>query len=191
MPGGYSGMKPCGTPGRAPGVRLLLLATLSALLIAPCAVSGATPPPFPVLVVAVSNDTLSGDEELAVSAAWSRDVSFYRPPESVDVRVYDTASSSLVAGYTLPEDERVVSDSSTRHYRGVIASSELPLGRLLLIVTDPVSGAEARVPIDVAEPCPDYPGVQVQRYAETVFFAVAAVMLVVLGVGLGLMLRRS
>ncbi|HOI14034.1 MAG TPA: hypothetical protein PLG75_09255 [Methanoculleus sp.] len=184
-------MKPYGMPGRPPGFHLFVLAALAALFIMPCAVSGATPPLLPDLSVSVSNDTLSGGEDLAVSAVWTRDASFYGPPKSVDARIYSTASGSLVAGYTIPEDERAASGDSTRHFHGVIAPSELPAGRLLLVVIDPVSGAEARVPINVTEPGPDYPGVQVQRYAGTVFLAVAAVLLVVLGAGLGLMLRRS
>ena len=177
-------------PGRAPGVRLLLLAALSALLIMPCAVSGSTPPLLPDLTVSVSNDTLSPDVDLVISAVWSRDASFYRPPESVGIRIYSIDSGSLVAGSTLPVDGRPAHDGSTRHYRGAIAASELPAGRLLLVVTDPVSGAEARVPVDVVEPGPEYPGVQMQRYAGTVFLAVAAVLLVVLGAAFALMLRR-
>lgn len=190
IPGGYPGMKSYGMPGCSPGFRLFVLAALAALFIVPCAVSSATPPLLPDLFVSVSNETLSGNEDLAVSAVWTRDASFYRPPQSVDARIYSAASGSLVAGYTIPEDERAAPGDSTRHFRGMIASSELPAGRLLLVVIDPVSGADARIPIDVTEPGPDYPGVQMQRYAGTVF-AAAAVLLVVLGAGLGLLLRRS
>ena len=190
MPCGYSSMKPYGMPVRSPGVRLLLLAAFFALSIIPCAVSCATPPLLPDLFVSVSNTTLSGDEDLVLSAAWSRGASFYRPPESVDARISSVASGLPVARYTIPADERAASDGGTRHFRGTIASSELPAGRLLIVVTDPVSGADARVLIDVAEPGPDYPGVHAQRYADTVFLAVAAVLLLVLGAGLGLLLRR-
>ncbi len=102
----------------------------------PCSVSGATPPLLPDLAVLVSNDTLSQNEDLDVAATWSRDASFYRPPESVDARIYSVASGSLVAGYTIPEDARAAPDGSTRHFHGVIASSELPAGRLLLVVID-------------------------------------------------------
>jgi|GEM_PF-902698 hypothetical protein len=191
MPDEYPGMKPYGMPGCSPGIRLFVLAALAALFIMPCAVSGATPPLLPDLFVSISNETLSGNEDLAVSAVWTRDASFYRPPESVDARIYSAASGSLVAGYTIPEDEHAASGDSTRHFRGVIASSELPAGRLLLVVTDPVSGADARIPIDVTEPGPDYPGVHLQRHAGTVFLAAAAVLLVVLGAGLCLLVRRS
>ncbi|WP_292365866.1 MULTISPECIES: hypothetical protein [unclassified Methanoculleus] len=183
-------MKPYGMPGCPPGIRLFVLAAFAALFIVPCAVSSATPPLLPDLFVSVSNETPSGNEDLAVSAVWTRDASFYRPPESVDARIYSVVSGSLVAGYTIPVDGRKGPDGSTRHFRGVIASSELPAGRLLLVVIDPVSGADARVPIDVTEPGQDYPGVHLQRHAGTVF-AAAAVLLVVLGAGLGLLVRRS
>ncbi|MCK9308439.1 MAG: hypothetical protein M0P17_13035, partial [Methanoculleus sp.] len=73
---------------------------------------------------------------------------------------------------------------------GVIASSELPAGRLLLVVVDPVSGADARVLINVTEPGPDFPGIQMQGYLDAVFFLVARVLLVVLGAGLVLLLRH-
>jgi hypothetical protein len=183
-------MKPHGIPGRLPGVRLFLLMAFSALLIMPCSVSGATPPLPPLLTVSVSNDTLSPGENLSVSATWSRDESFYRPPQSVDVQIYSVPGGSFVAGYTVPEDERAVFDGDTRHFRGVIASSELPAGRLLLVVVDPVSGADARVPINVTEPGPDFPKIQVQGYLDAVFFLVVGVLLVVLGAGLVLLLRR-
>ncbi|MCK9308144.1 MAG: hypothetical protein M0P17_11535 [Methanoculleus sp.] len=183
-------MKPYGMAGRPPGVRLFVLMAFFALLIMPCSVSGATPPLPPLLTVSVSNDTLSPGENLSVSATWSRDESFYRPPQSVDVRIYSVPGGSLVAGYTVPEDERAVSDGDTRHFQGVIAPSELPAGRLLLVVVDPVSGADARVPITVTEPGPDFPGIQVQESLDAVFFLVAGVLLVVLGAGLVLLLRR-
>ncbi|WP_221058357.1 hypothetical protein [Methanoculleus chikugoensis] len=183
-------MKPYGMPARSLRPRLFLLVAFSALLIMPCSVSGATPPPLPSLTLSLSNDTLFGDEDLVISAAWSRDASFYRPPGSVDVLIYSASSGSPVAGYTILEDDRVAADDTTRYFRGTVPSSELPEGKLLLVATDPVSGAEARAPIDVIEPGPDYPGVQAKRYAETAFFAVAAVLLAVLVAGLGLLLRR-
>lgn len=65
------------------------------------------------------------------------------------MQIYSVPGGSLVAGYTVPEDERAVSDGDTRHFQGVIASSELPAGRLLLVAVDPVSGADARVLINV------------------------------------------
>ncbi|MCK8517421.1 hypothetical protein [Methanoculleus sp. 7T] len=180
-------MKPHGMPGRPPGLLLMILA---ALLIVPCTVLGATPPLLPYLTVSVSNDTLSQEEDLGVSAVWSRDASSYRPPESVDVRLYAVPSGSFVARYTIPTDGRAASGETTRHFRGVIASSELPAGRLLLVVTDPVSGADDRVVINVTEPGPDYPDVQTQRYVDTVFSWAAAVLLVVLGAGLALLVKR-
>ena len=184
-------MKPYGMPARSLRPRLFLLVAFFALLIMPCSVSGATPPPLPSLTLSLSNDTLSGDEDLVISAAWSRDASFYRPPGSVDVLIYSISSGSPVAGYTILEDDRVAADDTTRYFRGTVPSSELPEGKLLLVATDPVSGAEARALIDVIEPGPDYPGVQAKRYAETAFFAVAAILLAVLVAGLGLLLRRS
>lgn len=183
-------MNPYGLPARSPGVRLFLLAVLSALFIIPFSVSGATPPLLPDLAVSVSNDTPAPGEDLEVSVVWSRDASFYRSPKSVDVRIYSVSSGSLVAGYTLPEDEPAAPGGDTRHFRGTLASSELPAGRLLLVVTDPVSGAEARAPIDVTEPGPDFPGTRPAGYLDTVFFLTAAVLLAVLGAGLGLLLRR-
>ena len=183
-------MNPYGMPGCSPGFRLFLLAALSALLVIPFSVSGATPPLLPDLAVSVSNGTPAPGEDLEVSVAWSRDASFYLPPRSVDVRIYSVSSGLLVAGYKLPEDESAAPDGNTRHFRGTLASSELPAGRLLLVATDPVSGAEARAPIDVTEPGPDYPASRLAGYLDTVFFLTAAVLLAVLGAGLGLLLRR-
>ncbi|WP_243670674.1 hypothetical protein [Methanoculleus chikugoensis] len=142
-------MKPYGMPARSlRPPRLFLLVAFSALLIMPCSVSGATPPPpLPSLTLSLSNDTLFGDEDLVISAAWSRDASFYRPPGSVDVLIYSASSGSPVAGYTILEDDRVAADDTTRYFRGTVPSSELPEGgKLLLVATDPVSGAEARAP---------------------------------------------
>ena len=183
-------MKPYGMPARSPRTGLFLLVAFSALLIMPCSVSGATPPPLPSLALSISNATLSGDEDLVVSAAWSRDASFYRPPRSIDVLIYSVSSGSLVAGYTIPGDDPAAADDTARHFRGTVPSSELPEGRLLLVVTDPVSGAEARALIDVTEPGPDYPAAQAKRYAETAFFAVAGVLLAVLVAALALLLRH-
>lgn len=177
-------------PGRPPGLRLFFLVAVAALFAVPCPVLGATPPLFPHITVSVSTDTLSPGEDLSVSAVWSRDASSYRPPESVDLRIYSAPGGTPVAGYTLPGDERATSGGDTRHFHGTIASSELPAGRLLLVVTDPVSGADARVPVNVTEPGPDFPGARMQRHADAVFSWVAAVLLVVLGAGLCLMLRR-
>ena len=175
-------MKPYGMPAH------LLLAAFFTLFIIPCSVSGATPPLLPSLMLSTSNDTLSGNEDLVIFVAWSRDASSYRPPGSVDVLIY--SAGSPVAAYTIPEDDRVKTDGNTRHFRGTIASSELPEGRLLLVATDPVSGAEARALIDVTEPGPDYPAAQAKRYAETAFFAVAGVLLAVLVAALALLLRH-
>lgn len=175
-------MKPYGMPAH------LLLAAFFTLFIIPCSVSGATPPLLPSLMLSTSNDTLSGNEDLVIFVAWSRDASFYRPPGSVDVLIY--SAGSPVAAYTIPEDDRVKTDGNTRHFRGTIASSELPEGRLLLVATDPVSGAEARASINVTEPGRDFSGARPTGYTDTVFLLVAAVLLAVLGAGLGLLLRR-
>lgn len=190
VPGGCFCMKPYAVPGRLPGAFLVLLVALSALFTVPCPVSGATPPLFPYLTVSVANDSLSPDEDLEIFAAWNRDASVYRPPQSIDVRLYSLSSGSLVARYTIPEDDHTASDGSTRHFRGVIPSSELPAGRLLVVAVDPVSGADARIPINVTEPGPDYPDLQVQRHATALFFGIAAALLVALGTGLALLLRR-
>ncbi|MDD2788823.1 hypothetical protein, partial [Methanoculleus sp.] len=171
-------MKPYGMPGCSPGVRLLLLAAVSALFVIPCSISGATPPLLPSLTLSLSNDTLSGNEDLDIFVVWSRDASFYRPPGSVDVLVY--RAGSPVAGYTIPEDVRTAADDNTRHFRGAIASAELPEGRLLLVATDPVSGAEARAPINVTEPGPDFSSTRLAGSLDTAFLLVAAVLLVVL-----------
>lgn len=183
-------MKPCGMSRRSSRAGLVLLVAFLALLIMPCSVSGATPPPLPSLTLSASNATLSGDEDLVLSAAWSRDASFYRPPRSIDVLIYSTSSGSLVAGYTIPGDDPASAGDTARHFRGTVPSSELPEGRLLLVAVDPVSGAGARTLIDVAEPGPDYPAAQAKRYAETAFFAVAGVLLAVLVAGLALLLRH-
>lgn len=183
-------MKPYVVPDRLPGTFLVLLVALSALLTVPCPASGATPPLLPHLTISLSNDSVSPDEDLEVFAAWNRDASTYRPPQKVDVHLYDLSSGSLVAEYTIPADEYAASDENSRHFRGAIASSELPAGRLLLVVVDPVSGTSARIPLNVVESGPDYPEVQRQRYIDTVFFWVAAVLLIVFGAGLGLLLRR-
>lgn len=172
-------------------IGLFLLAALSALLVMPCPVFGATPPPLPSLLLSLSNDTLAGDEDLVVSAAWSRDASFYRPPQRVDLLVYSVSSGSLVAGYTLFEDDSAAAGDTVRHFRGTVPSAELPEGRLLLVALDPVSGAVARAPVDVIVPGPDYPGVQAERYMNTVFLTAAAILLAALGTALVLMLRRS
>ena len=183
-------MKPYGMSGRTPGIHLFLLMALSALLIMPGSVQGATPPLLPYLTVSVSNDTLSQEEDLAVSAVWSRDASSYRPPESVDLRLYTVPSGSFVARYTIPADGDTSPDTNTRHFRGVIPTSELPSGRLLLVAIDPISGTDDRVVLNVTEPGPDFPGVQMQRYVDTLFSWIAAVLLVVLGAGLGLLVKR-
>ena len=77
VPSGYSGMD-------SSELYLFFLMALSALLIVPCSVVGATPPQSAHMTVSVSNDTLSPGEDLNVSAVWSRDASSYHPPESVD-----------------------------------------------------------------------------------------------------------
>ncbi len=182
---GYSGMKPHGRPSGSAIVLLL------ALLIIPCSVSGATPPQFPHIAVSVSNDTLSPDKDLVIVATWNRDASIYRSPMSVAVRLYNIDSGSLVAGYMVSESERASSDENVRHFRSVIPASTLPAGRLMLVVADPVSGADARALVNVTEPGPDYPGVRVQGDDDTVFFLAAAFLLVVLGTGLGLLIRRQ
>lgn len=182
-------MKPHGWSSGS-GAVLLFFAGLFTLFIIPCSVSGATPPQLPYITLSVSNDTLSPDADLVVFAVWNRDRSFYGPPTSVAVQFYSIDSGSLVLGYTIRESEHASSDENTRHFRGVISASALPAGRLMLVVADPVSGADARALVDVAEPGPDYPGVRVQGDGDTVFFLAAAFLLVVLGTGLGLLIRR-
>lgn len=183
-------MKPHGMSGHKSGILLFLLMALAALLIIPGSVQGATPPLLPHLTVSVSNETLSQEEDLGVSAVWIRDASAYRPPESLDLRLYAIPSGSFVARYTIPADGDMASDDDTRRFSGMVASSELPAGRLLLVAIDPVSGTDDRVVINVTEPGPDFPGVQVQRYLDTLFSWIAAVLLVVLGAGLGLLVKR-
>ncbi|WP_332449890.1 hypothetical protein [Methanoculleus sp.] len=181
-------MKPYGMPARSPRARLFLLVAFFAFFIMPCSVSGATPPLLPSLTLSVSNDTLSGNEDLAISVTWSRDASFYHPPGSVDVLFY--SAGSPVAGYTIPGDDRAAADDNTRHFRGTVAASELPEGRLLLVATDPVSGAEARAPVNVTEPGRDFSGTRPAGSTDTAFLQVAVVLLVALGAGLGLLVRR-
>jgi len=183
-------MKPYGRPARSPRAGLFLLVAFSALLLMPCSVSGSTPPPLPSLALSTSDATLSGDEDLLLTAAWSRDASFYRPPRSIDVLIYNASSGSLVAGYTIPGDDPATPDDTTRHYRGTVPSSELPEGMLLLVAIDPVSGAGARAPVNVTEPGRDFSGAQAKRHAGTAIFAVSGVLLVVLGAGLARLLWR-
>ena len=175
-------MKPYGMP---PWARLFLLVAFFALALMPCSVSGATPPLLPSLTLSV---TTPFSEDLVIFATWSRDESFYRSPGSLDVRVY--SAGAPVAGYTIPADDRGETDENVRHFRGTVPSSELPAGRLLFVATDPVSGAEARAPVTVTEPGRDFPGTRPAGYTGTAFLLVVAVLLAVLGAGLGLLLRR-
>lgn len=183
-------MKLYAVPGCTRGTLLILLATVSALIAMASPVSGATPPQFPYLTVTVSGVSLSPDEDLEISAVWHRDASPYLPPESISVRLYSIPSGLPVAGYTIPKDEHAASEDNTRHFQGVIASSELPAGRLLVVVSDPITGVDARIAINVTEPGPDYPDIQRQKHADNVFFGIAAVLILILAAGLGLLLRR-
>lgn len=184
-------MKPHGMSGRPPGAQFYLLLALSALLLIPCFASAATPPPLPDHVISVSDDTLSRSEDLEISAVWDRDVSLYRPPESLYLQIYSASSGSLIAGYTIPEDKHAASEENIRYFRGLIPSSELPADRLTLVVTDPVSGADARMLVNVTETGPDFPDVHMQRSADTLFALVAVFLLILLSTVLGLLIRRS
>jgi hypothetical protein len=97
-----------------------------------------------------------------------------------------------VAAYMISRDEKKsLSMDDVRHFQRTIRSSELPCGEMMLIATDPLSGASYRLAVQVKEAGPDYPGFQGHQLNEAIFYGFTAVLIILLTGFFGSLIKKE
>jgi hypothetical protein len=135
---------------------------------------GSTYPPTPEVIMSVSSTAISPDSEAVISVEWHRHMILQAvPPETILVSAYRISDGTPVATYAIARDTaKAAPDGDVWHYRGVLRSEELPAGELMLIATDPLSGAFSRLPIQVQEKGRLFTNVQVHAKIELLDYGV-------------------
>jgi hypothetical protein len=170
--------------------RLFVLAVI-VLAALPQSSAGSTPPISPAVTLQVTDRTIQPGSVIMLNAEWSAiAVPYPVPPDHLAISVFNIADGSLITTYRIEEVTGEPQKSDTfRHYQGTISSADLPAGALMLVATDPISGAESRVPVQVQESGDRFPAILHQRFIETVFFNSSLVVIIAMAAILLFLIR--
>jgi hypothetical protein len=185
MAGSCIGSK--GHSGRAVSFLLIAIIVLSAV---PVCVSGSTYPPSPRVLVYVGNKTIKPGSGLDISVEWEQAATEWPiPPDTIGIALYNILDGSLLGTYTIPKTgER---DGGVIHeFRGTIPHSILPAGDVMIIATDPISGAYSRVAVNILTPGESYPAYRNRQVMEGTFYPVATCLIVILAIVLGILVMK-
>jgi hypothetical protein len=176
--------------GYSAGIVPFLILAGILLSAVPMCVSGSTPPLQPLVSVSVVDRTISPGSGIDVTAEWTQDdVVYPNPPETMMISLYKITDGSLLGTYTIPETgER--GGGAIRVFRGTIPGSILPAGDVMLIATDPGSGADSRVAVSILAPGELYQDYRNRQVMEGMFYPVAAGLIIILIVMLGVLVVK-
>jgi hypothetical protein len=168
----------------------LLVIAIIVLSAVPACVTGSTYPPPPLVSVSVENETIQPGSGLHISVEWSPAAMDYSiPPDAIGIALYSIPDGSLLGTYTIPGTGQ--RDGGAMHeFGGTIPDDLLPAGNIMVIATDPLSGASGRVAVDILSPGESYLAYRNRQVMEGTFYPVAAVLIIALAVLLGIMVTK-
>jgi hypothetical protein len=176
---------------RHPGAGLLLFLVIIVLLAAPMGVSASTPPQNPQMSVSVADRTIVPGSGIDISIEWTKNVVEYPiPPDTIGISLYNVSDGSLLETYTIP---RTIETDGGRImlFNGTIPGPLLPAGNLLLVATDPISGENGRVSVNVLTEGASYQAYRSHQVMAAAFFPAAAGIIVVMVFLLGFMIMKK
>jgi hypothetical protein len=186
MAGSCIGSK--GHSGRAMSFLLIVIVVLSAV---PVCVSGSTFPPQPRVSVYVGNKTINPGSELDISVDWNQVATEYPiPPDTIGIALYNLLDGSLLGTYTIPKTGVRVGGVIQDEFRGTIPHSILPAGDIMIIATDPISGASGHVVVNILTPGESYPTYRNRQVMEGTFYPVATCLIIILAIVLGILVMK-
>lgn len=168
----------------------VLLFAIILLSTVPLSVSGSTPPLQPLVAVAVANRTISPGNGIDVSVEYIENGVIYPiPPDKMEISLYKIPDGSLLGTYTIPQTG--VRDGGAIHlYSGTIPGPILAEGDVMLVASDPVSGADSRVAVRILAAGELYQGYRNLQVMESMFYPAAAGIIVVLLIVLGILVAK-
>jgi hypothetical protein len=166
---------------------LLVVILLSVVIV--CA-SGSTPPPQPLVSVQVVNQTISPGSGIDVSVEYTQNGVLYpHPPETMDIYLYKIPDGSLLGKYEIPLAG--VRDGGAIHlFRGTIPGPVLPGGDVMLVATDPETGANSRIPVSIPVSGELYQDYRNRQVIEGMFYPVSGGLIVILVILLGFFVAK-
>lgn len=176
-----------GSKGHSSRVVSFLLIAIIVISAVPVCVSGSTLPQSPIVAVYVGNKTIHPGSGLALSVEWDRAATAYPlPPDTIGIALYNIQDGSLLGTYTIPKTgER--DGGVIQEFKGTIPDSILPAGDIMIIATDPISGAHSRVAVNILAPGEMYPAYRNRQVMEGTFYPVATGLIIILAIVLGIL----
>jgi hypothetical protein len=167
----------------------LLIAVIIVSII-PTFVSGSTYPPQPIVSVSVENKTIDPGSGLGISVEWDPGAAGSFSPQTIHIALYNNSDGSLLGTYTIPKTGQ--KGGGVIQFRETIPDSILPAGHVVVIATDPVSGAYAREEVNIITAGEFYQAYRNRQVMEGAFYPVAAGLIIILAIVLGiLVLKRT
>jgi len=118
-------------------------------LFIPIVCMASTPPIQPSLLFEISNASASQNASLVLSATWNGYVSYDKPPEQIIVNAFFVPNGSPLGSFPIPRLNNMCKSENTCIYRTSVRVEDFPSGTIILIATDPISGASDRQMISI------------------------------------------
>ena len=115
----------------------------------PMVCMASTLPVQPSLLFEILNLSASQTASLMLSVTWNGYVSNNTPPEHIIVSVFFVPDGSRLGTFPIPRLDGVCTSENTCMYRTSVKVEDFPSGTLMLIATDPLSGASNRQMISI------------------------------------------
>jgi hypothetical protein len=121
------------------------------LLLFPMVCTASTPPVQPSLLFEISNTSANQNAPLILSVTWNRYISYSKPPEQIIVGAFFVPNGSQLGSFPIPRLNNICKSENTCLYRTSIKVEDFPSGAIMLIATDPLSGASDRQMISIPQ----------------------------------------
>ena len=140
------------------------------LLLFPMVCMASTPPVQPTLLFEIPDPSASQNASLMLSVTWNGYVSYNTPPEQIIVSVFFVPDDSRLGAFPIPRLDDVCTSENTCLYRTSVKVEDFPSGTLMLIATDPLSGASNRQMISIPLHSKGNSGFYTQGEHDQMFF---------------------
>jgi len=161
------------------------------LLFFPMVCMASTPPVQPSLLFEIPDPSASQNGSLMLSVTWNGYVSYNTPPEHISVSVFFVPDGSRLGTFPIPKLNNECTSENTCLYRTSVKVEDFPSGTLMLIATDPLSGASNRQVISIPPHSKGNRGFFTQGEHDQMFLLTSAILGVFLVCVLAILVREK
>ena len=160
-------------------------------LILPTSVFASNPPQEPSLEFQINGSSANASAPLFFDIVWQRQYSVNIPPDTIMISIFSVPVGSRLGAFLIAKSDNECTSSDMCLYRREILPSDLPSGTLMLVATDPNSGATGHQMITI-------PGNSGGSFTligsldqDNLFFSISAILIAILCGMLAFLVRRG